>query len=112
MTLLFIVILFAAAVAIAHATVLFIERPKASWWKAAAVVVSFTLFNNLAHRFALEMPTALEWIVYVAFVAFVVWVLFRLKPLNNLTVAACYVVGRWALVYAVSLLPLDVLLNA
>lgn len=43
------------------------------------------------------------------FVAFVVWALFRLKPMNNFTVAACDVVGRWALAYVVSLLPLEML---
>jgi phosphate starvation-inducible membrane PsiE len=109
MALLFILVLFAAAVAIAHFSVLFIERPKASLWKAAGVVLLFMVFNNVAQRFSLELPAPAEWVIYIAFAAFVVWVLFRLKPLNNVTVAACYVVGRWALVYAVSLLPLETL---
>jgi hypothetical protein len=105
MALLFILGLFAAALAIAHFSVVFIERPKASWWKAAVVVLLFMVFNNLARRISLELPAPAEWAIYVAFMTFVVWALFRLKPMNNVTVAACYVVGRWALVYAVSLLP-------
>lgn len=73
MTLLFMLLLFAAAVAIAHLTVLFIERPKASLWKAAAVVLSFTVFNNLAQRFSPELPTLVQWVVYIGFVALIVW---------------------------------------
>ncbi len=84
MTLLFILLLFAAAVAIAHLTVLFIERPKASLWKAAVVVLSFTVFNNLAQRFSPELPTLVQWVVFIGFVALIVWALFRLKPMNNL----------------------------
>jgi hypothetical protein len=109
MTLLFILALFAAAVAIAHFSVVFIERPKASLWKAAGVVLLFMAFNNLKQRLSLELPAPAEWVLYVAFMTFIVWALFRLKPMNNFTVAACYVVGRWALVYAVNLLPLETL---
>jgi hypothetical protein len=109
MALLFILVLFAAAIAVAHFSVMFIERPKASLWKAAGVVVLFMVFNNLAQRLSLELPTPIEWVIYIAFATLTVWALFRLKPMNNFTVAACYVVGRWALVYAVSLLPLETL---
>ena len=109
MALLFILVLFAAAVAIAHLSVVFIEPSKASLWKAAGVVLLFMVFNNLAQRLSPELPAPAEWVIYIGFVTLIVWALFRLKPVNNFTVAASYVVGRWALVYAVSLLPLEML---
>jgi hypothetical protein len=87
----------------------FIERPKASLWKAAALVLAFTVFNNLVQRLSIELPAPSEWAIYIAFAAMVVWALFKLKPINNLTVGVCYVVGRWALVYFASLLPLEML---
>lgn len=108
-TLLFMLVLFSLATAIAHLSVVFLERPKASLWKAVGVVISFMVFNNLALRFAPDVPAPLQWVIYIGFVTLVVWALFRLKPMNNVTVAACYVVGRWALVYGVSLLPLEAL---
>lgn len=106
---LFILVLFSAAVAIAHFSVRFIEPRKASLWKAVGVVLAFMVFNNLAQRYLPPLPSVLHWILYIAFTTFLVWILFRLKPIHNFTVAACYVVGRWALMYAVSLLPLEVL---
>src|SRR5262245_22261301 len=87
------------AIAIAHYAVVFLEKPKASWWKAIVLVVIFAVGNNLALRVGLNLPILLHWVAYILIVAGVVWALYRLKPFHNVTVAACYVVGRFALVY-------------
>jgi hypothetical protein len=107
MTILLIIVTTLAAMAIAHYAVLFLEPPKASWWRAVALVVVFAIGNNLIRRLSLDIPVLLHWALYIAAVAGVVWFFYRLKPLHNFTVAGCYVVGRFALVYFVSLLPLE-----
>ena len=96
-----------AAVAIAHYSVVFLEPSKASWWKAVALVIIFAVGNNLLKRLHLEIPVVLHWALYIVAVAAVVWALYRLKPFHNVTIAGCYVVGRFALVYLATLLPLE-----
>ena len=104
MALLLLVALWAAAAGIVHYSVVFIERPKASWWRASAFVVIFAVANNTAIRFGLNLPVLLHWAAYFLAAAVIVWLLFRLKPFNNVTVAACYVVGRYLLVLGASYL--------
>ena len=107
MGLLLLIAITVAAVAVAHYSVVFLEPSKASWWKAIALVVIFAICKNLMHYFDIRLPAVVDWVLYVAATAGVVWTLYRLKPLHNITVGACYVVGRFALVYSVSLLPLE-----
>jgi hypothetical protein len=96
-----------AAIAIAHYSVVFLEPAKASWWKAAALVIIFAVGNNIAKRFSPGLPILLHWALYILVVAGIVWALYRLKPFHNITVAGCYVVGRFALVYSIRFLPLE-----
>ena len=107
MGLLLLIAITAATVAIAHYSVVFLEPSKASWWKAGVLVITFGICNAVAKRMGLHLPLLLHWMLYIGGVAGVVWALYRLKPLHNITVAGCYVVGRFILVYSVSLLPLE-----
>lgn len=91
--LLLLVAVWVAAVVVAHYSVVLVERNKASWWKAAALAVSFSILGSMAARYGPDAPPLLRWLLYFAVVSILVWTLFRLKPLNNLAVAACYLGG-------------------
>jgi hypothetical protein len=91
------------ACAIAHYSVVFLEPSKASWFKAMALGVFTVVGSNVARWNGFSAAPILEWMVYIVVTGGFVWALYKLKPLNNLTVGACYVAGSYLLVHAIHL---------
>lgn len=91
-----------SACAIAHYSVAFLEPAKASVLKAVAFNAVLVLGANVAMRGGFNPGPVLQWTVYILIAAGLARVLYRLKLLNSVTVAACYVAGSYALAQVVS----------
>ena len=101
MIVIFVLAAWTIALAIAHYSVVFIEPSKASWSKAIAFVFLFSVATYVTRRLHLEVEPIVMWVAYIVATAGLVRLIYRLKPLNNFTVGASYVVGRYLLVYAI-----------
>ena len=86
-----------SACAIAHYSVVFLEPSKASSFKAATLGILPVIGSNLAHGAGFQPTPVLEWTIYIAITAGLARTLYGLKPLNNVTVGACYVAGSYVL---------------
>lgn len=91
--LLLLVAVWFSAIVIVHYSVAFLERSKASWWKAATLAVFFSIGGSVAARYAPAVPYFVRWVLCFAIVSSLVWLLFRLRMWNNFAVAACYLAG-------------------
>lgn len=92
-----------SACAIAHYSIVFLEPSRASWFKATILGVSLVIGSNLANWAGFNPTPLLEWIVYIAVASGYAWSLFKLKPLNSVTVGTCYVAGSYVLARTVHL---------
>jgi len=109
MAIITIILLISISLSLVHFGVYFLERDKASVRKAGVVIVSFSIFNNAFSYLGIQIPVAIETVLYIGLVSLLIWYLFKIKPLNSVTVATLYLVGRMAAVYLVSLVPLEIL---
>jgi hypothetical protein len=89
-----------SAGAVVHGSVIFLERDKASMFKAMAISALIVSGSNVARWLGLSPEPILEWIVYIAVTAYCVRILYRLKLLNSITVGTCYVAGSYVLAQA------------
>lgn len=89
------------ACAIAHYSVVFLEPLKASWFKASTLGILLMLGSNVARWTGFNVEPILEWFIYIVVAGGFVWSLYKLKPLNSLTVGGCYVAGSYVLAHAV-----------
>jgi len=100
MNLLLFVALTLSACAIAHSSVAFLEPAKASVFKALALNAVLVIGSNIATWSGFKTDAMLELLVYIVVAAGLVRVLYRLKLLNSVTVAGCYVAGSYVLARA------------
>ena len=90
------------ACAMAHYSIVFLEPEKASFLKAVAFNALLVVGSNIARSAGFNPEPLLEWTVYLLLAAGLVWALYKLKPINTITVGACYVAGSYALAHAAS----------
>jgi len=91
-----------------HFTVHWLEKLKTSPRKAGFVLLVFIVAHNVYLNTVGQANTFFETVGYVGFMSVLVWVVFKLKPLNAVTVAATFLAARVLMVYLVGHLPLAV----